>query len=88
MLPLNNDCSTEVKDFGIGTCYVEKFHAEKILLPFNCSLFFLSHKYPNIRVSLNQFLNLLSHKKSIELLIQIRFNFQLYQKYIVKKVIY
>ncbi|KAI6174375.1 hypothetical protein M3Y98_01183300 [Aphelenchoides besseyi] len=50
MLPWNEQCSADIKDQGRARCYVEKYHTSRVLLPFNCSLFYLSHRYPSYDV--------------------------------------
>ncbi|KAI6197828.1 hypothetical protein M3Y94_01271000 [Aphelenchoides besseyi] len=50
MLPYNEQCSSDVKDQGRARCYVEKYHTSRVLLPFNCSLFYLNHRYPSYEI--------------------------------------
>ncbi|KAI6216632.1 hypothetical protein M3Y99_01810000 [Aphelenchoides fujianensis] len=50
MLPYNTQCSTEMKDRGRAMCFMEKYHTSRALVPFNCSLFYLSHRYPNYKI--------------------------------------
>uniref|UniRef100_A0A183C2J1 Acid-sensing ion channel 1-like n=1 Tax=Globodera pallida TaxID=36090 RepID=A0A183C2J1_GLOPA len=49
MLSPNPHCASEQTEKR-GNCYVESWHRERVTKPFNCTIFYLAHKNPELEV--------------------------------------
>uniref|UniRef100_A0A914E4K6 Tc1-like transposase DDE domain-containing protein n=1 Tax=Acrobeloides nanus TaxID=290746 RepID=A0A914E4K6_9BILA len=50
MLPINNQCVNNRPGYGKGTCFVETWLYNKVINNFNCTVFYLKYKTPNLEI--------------------------------------
>ncbi|KAH7722215.1 Protein DEL-7, partial [Aphelenchoides avenae] len=50
LLPAYSQCSTAPEHRGRATCYIQKFLRNRLIRPFNCTVFYLRHKNPELDI--------------------------------------